>query len=189
MLSLSLIICFASSLLITTSAVPTKRSLSLLTPSDVSPSTLSNSSLPAALLADDLAIRQQPGCWPSNPPIANSADCVHAKVNMLLEVPLLNRDEPVVWDRAQGWRYRSCVLYLVISWNARDLPIHRGTFSRGDIAECAARVQKDCVTREHGYRGGKIAIDAGVFEVALAPAPPSANDWEEGIILNTTAFE
>ena len=189
MLSPFLIICFASCLLITTSAVPTKRSLSLLTPSDVSPSTLSNSSLPAALLAENLAIRRHPGCWPSNPPISNPADCVHARVDMLLEVPLLKRDEPVVWDKGQIWRYRSCVLYLVISWHARELPIHRGTFSRRDIAECAERVQKDCVTREHGYRGGKIAIDAGVFEVALTPVPPSLGDWEEGIRSNTTAFE
>ena len=190
MLSPFLIVCFSFFLLITTSAVPTKHTLSLLMPSDVSPSTLSNSSLPAVLLAKNLTTHWRPGCWPAEPGthlITNPADCVQAKLHMLLEVP--DRDEPVVWDRDRGWKYRSCALYLITSWDARELPIHRGTFSRMDIAECAERVQMDCVNQEHGYRGGKIAIDTGVFEVALAPVPLSLEDWGEGIILNTTAFE
>ena len=186
MLSPCLVICFAFFLLVTTSAVPTKRSLSLMTPSDVDPSTLSNSFLPAGVLAKNLTARQ-PGCWPDVSPITNPADCDQAKLNMLLEAP--DRDEPVVWDRDQGWIFRSCVLYLITSWDARGLPIHRGTFSRTEIAECAERVQKDCVNVEHGYRGGKIAIDTGVFEVALAAVPSSLQDEEKGVLLNTTAFE
>ena len=106
---------------------------------------------------------------------------------MLLEAP--DRDEPVVWDRDRGWIFRSCVLYLVTSWDARELPIHRGTFSRRDIAGCAERVQRDCVTAEHGYRGGKIAIDTGVFEVVLAPVPSALEDWAKGVKTNTTASE
>ena len=189
MLSLFLIIYFACSLLVTTSAIPTKHSPSLLTPSDVTPSTLSIPSLPAVLLAKDLTTRRRPGCWPDVHPITNPADCVQARLNMLLDGP--SPDEPVVWDRDQGWIYRSCVLYLTISYDARVLPIHRGTFSRKDIAECAEKVQTVCVTEEQGYRGGKIAIDKGVFEVVLAARPVqlSLEDEEEGIRLNTTAFE
>ena len=187
MLSPFLIICLASSLLDTTLAVPTKRSLSLLTPSDVSPPTLSNSSLPAVLLAKNLMTRWRPRCWPDLPPIPNPADCVQAKANMLLELP--DPDEPVVWERDHGWIYESCVLYLGTSWDARSLPIHRGTFSRMDIADCAERIQTDCVNVEHGYRGGKIGIDTGVFEVALAPVRQSLEDGEEGVKSNTTAFE
>ena len=182
-----LILCFAFSLLSTTSAVPTKRSLSLLTPSDVSLSTLSNSSLPAFLSAETLAVRRRPGCWPGTASITNPADCTQAKLDILLEVA--DPDEPVVWDTNRGWIYRSCVLYLMTSYDARSLPIHRGTFSRTDIAECAEKVQTECVTAEHRYRGGKIGIDTGVFEVGLMASPLSLKDREEGIISNTTAFE
>ena len=189
MLSQFLIICFATSLLVTTSAVPTKHSRSLLTPSDVTLSTLSIPSLPAVLSAKNLTTRRRPGCWPNIHPITNPADCDQATLNMLLEGP--DQDEPVVWDRDRGWIYRSCVLYLITSWDARVLPIHRGTFSRKDIAECAEKIQMDCVTEEQEYRGGKIPIDTGVFEVALAARPVqlSLEDWEEGIRLNKTAFE
>ena len=187
MLSPFRIICLASSLLVTTSAVPTKHSLSLLTPSNVSPSTLSNSSLSALLLAKNIIMRRRPGCWPDTPPITNPADCVQAKLNMLVEV--LDPEEPVVWESDRGWIYGSCVLYLVTSWDARSLPIHRSTFSRMDIADCAERIQTDCVTVEHGYRGGKLGIAAGVFEVTLAPVRRSLEDWEEGVKSNTTAFE
>ena len=99
-----------------------------------------------------------------------------------------DQDEPVVWDRDHWWSYESCVLNVITSDDARELPIHRGTFSRKDVAQCAARVQMGCVNKEHGFRGGKIAIDAGVFEVALAPVPLSLEDREEGIILKTTTF-
>ena len=187
MLSPFSIICFASCLLITTSAVPTKRSLSLLTPSDVSLTTLSNSFSPAGPLAKNLTAHRDPGCWLDISPITNPADCDQAKLNMLLEGP--DPDEPVVWDRDRGWIYRSCVLYLITSWDARGLPIHRGTFSRTEIAECAEKVQRECVTAEHGYRGGKIAIDTGVFEVSLAAVPSSLEGWEKGVKSNTTASE
>ena len=187
MLSPFLIIGFAFSLLITTSAVPTIRTLGLLTPSDVSPPILSNSSSPALLLAENLVIRRRPGCWPETPPITNPADCVQAKFHMLLEGP--NPDEPLVWDRDRGWIYKSCVLYLTTSSAARHLPIYRGTFSRNDIGACAERIQTECVTAEHGYRGGKIAIDTGLFEVSLAPVPPSLQGLEKGTTLNTTAFD
>ena len=190
MLSSFSIIYFATSLLVTTSAVPTGHSPSLLTPSnDGSLSILSNSSLPTVLLEKNLTAHWRPSCFPDiQPPIANPADCVQARLHMLLEGP--DRDEPVVWDKDRGWIFRSCVLYLLISFDARVLPIHRGTFSRKEIAECAERVQTGCVTEEHGYRGGKIAIDTGVFEVSLDATPVrlSLEDREKGIILNRTAF-
>lgn len=183
------IICFAISVLATASAVPARRSLSLLTPSDGSPSILSHPSLPASPLEKNLTAHWHPGCWPNIRPITNPADCVQARLHMLLEGP--DQDDPVVWEKDRGWIYNSCVLYLTISYDARVLPIHRGTFSRKEIAECAETVQTACVTEEHGYRGGKIAIDTGVFEVVLTATPVhlGSEDQERDIILNTTAFQ
>ena len=89
--------------------------------------------------------------------------------------------EPLVWDGLQGWIFESCGLFLV---PRRELPIHRDTFSRDDIAQCAESVRLACVNEENGYRGGDIPIAAGVFRVAVAGRPPHLllGEWEESVL-------
>ena len=89
--------------------------------------------------------------------------------------------ELLVWDRLQAWIYESCGLFLMPT---RGLPIHRDTFSRNDIAQCAESVRLACVNEEHGYRGGILPIAAGVFQVAVAgrPIQLSSGEWEEGVM-------
>lgn len=89
--------------------------------------------------------------------------------------------EPLVWDGLQGWIFESCGLFLVPN---RGLPIHRDTFSRNDIAQCAESVRLACVNDKNGYRGGDVRIAAGVFRVAVAGRPEqlSLEEWEESVL-------
>ena len=84
--------------------------------------------------------------------------------------------------------YESCGLFLV---PAKGLPVHRDTFTRYSIAQCAESLRLACVNEEHGYRGGVLPIAAGVFHVAVSGKPIhlSSREWEEGIMLNTTALK
>lgn len=107
--------------------------------------------------------------------ITDREDCLRAVMDMLSEGP---EREPLVWDRMRVWIYESCGLFLVPSIM---LPIHRGIFSRKDIANCAESIGLKCVTKKHGYRGGILPVDAGVFQVAIAgePAQPSLEGMDE----------
>lgn len=106
-------------------------------------------------------------------------------MNMLSEGPDM---EPLVWDRIRVWGYDSCDVFLV---PLPELPIHRGTFSRNEIAHCAETVRIACVNEEHGFRGGIIRIDAGVFQVAISGKPTQLSwvGWEGGLRSNLTALE
>ena len=93
-------------------------------------------------------------------------------------------EEQLVWDRTRVWIYESCGVFLIAS---PGLPIHRGTFSRNEIAQCAENVQLICVTEEHGYRGGIVPIDAGIFQVAISGKPGQLllGKWEDGMLSAT----
>lgn len=183
MLPPNLIFCFASSLFATASAIPAKRIRPLPTSNHVSPSTLSLPSLPTVLSVSNLTITagRRPSCWPDEPdtdprarykPITDQEHCLRAVMDMLSEGP---EREPVVWDSMRVWIYESCGLFLVPSIR---LPIHRGTFSRKDIARCAERIGLKCVTEKYGYRGGILPVDVGVFQVAIA-GEPAQPPWRE----------
>ena len=189
MLSSTLVIFFASSLLITVSGVPTARVSSNSILNDVNPST-SPPTLSIVVLAKNLTTTatSRLGCWPDHPgadpmgkanPITHPADCALAVMKMLREGP---DGEPLVWEHTRAWFYGSCGLFLLPS---RHLPIHRGTFSRNDIAQCAGRIRLKCVNEKNGYRGGIVPVDAGVFSVALSGKPAHLTD----IMLNTTLSE
>lgn len=189
MLSLALIR-FASSLLMTAFAFPTEHVSIIPTPKDVNPSTSSSPNLTTVHLKINLTTTAswRPRCWPdiSDPDpmerITNPADCSQAVLNMLLEG---SDHDLLVWDRLRGWIYGSCGLFLV---PAQGLPVHRDTFTRNDIAQCAESLRLACVNEEHGYRGGILPIAAGVFQVAFAGRPTqlSLREWEESITLNGT---
>ena len=185
MLSPSLFICFASSLLVTASVVPAKRILTVSTPNIINPPAFSLPSLPTVLLTNNLTTtaRRRPSCWPDDPdadpggkikPIKDRLDCLQVVKDMLSEGP---DGEPLVWDRTRVWVYESCGLFLVPS---TELPIHRGTFSRNDIADCAESIRLACVTEKYGYRGGILPVDAGVFRVAIAGEPVQPSLGEMG---------
>ena len=174
MLSSILIISVASSLLVTLLAVPIEHLSIKRVPNDVSVSRLPPRTLPTTLLTNNLTTipKWRPFCWPDDGdpvrracPITDRADCPQAVMSMLYEGP---DDEQLVWEETRVWIYGSCGVILIPS---PVLPIHRGTFSRTDIARCAEIVRMACVTEEHGYRGGAIPIGAGVFEVAVHGKP------------------
>lgn len=189
MLSSTLVISFASSLLITVSAVPTAHVSRNSTPNDVNPSTSPPTSSTVVLVKNlTTTATSRLGCWPDHPgadpmgkanPITDPTDCTQAVMKMLREGP---DREPLVWEHTGAWFYGSCGLFLVPS---HELPIHRGTFSRNDIAQCAERIRLKCVNEKNGYRGGLVPIDAGVFWVALSGKPGHLTD----IMLNTTLSE
>ena len=116
-------------------------------------------------------------------PITDRLDCPQAVLNMLHEGP---DEEPVVWEGTRKWMYESCGVFLLPS---PSLPIHRSTFSRSDIAQCAETIRTACVNKEHGYRGGIIPIDVGIFQVAVhgRPIHVSQGDWED-VELNATVL-
>ena len=62
------------------------------------------------------------------------------------------------------WEYASCSLDLI---PVSELPIHRDTFSRIEIADCAESIRLVCMQQGHVYRGGTVPIAAGVFTVGL----------------------
>lgn len=174
MLSLALIIYFTSSLLVTTFAVPTGYIPTVSVPKDIELSAFSSLSLPIAFLVSNITTTEAvlPQCWPDNPehtkdasPITHPADCFQAVLKMLSEGSDLDLR---VWDGQRAWTYGSCGLFLVTS---PRLPIHRDTFSRNDVAQCAESIRQACVDEAHGYRGGILPIAAGVFQVAVSGKP------------------
>ena len=190
------LVCFASSLLVTTFALPTESISIISKPKAVSASTFSPPNLTTVRLTNNLTTTATscPRCWPNNPDpdptkeassITHPADCFQAVLKMLAEGSDL---ELLVWDRLRSWIYDSCGLFLL---PAEGLPVHRDTFTRNDIAQCAENLRLACVNKEHGFRGGILPIAAGVFHVAVSgkPVQLSSSEWEEGIMLNTTALK
>lgn len=162
MLSLASIICFAFSLIVTSSAISAKHILTTSTPkSNIS----FIQSLPKTLLTHNLTttVAWRPICGPdSGTPVTHPADCTQAILNMFSEGP---DHELLVWDGLRIWAHGSCDLYLL---PAPGLPIHRDTLTRIDIAQCARSIRRTCVNEEHGYRGGLLPVGAGVFNVGIA---------------------
>ncbi|CAD6588434.1 MAG: hypothetical protein ASARMPREDX12_003327 [Alectoria sarmentosa] len=196
MLSLTLTICFAFSLIGTVFAIPTQHNAAIPTPKDSNPSSFSPPTLPTLRLANNLTTSAtwRPACWSEDPdpdpmekanPITHPADCFQAVLQMLSEG---SDRELLVWDQQRGWTYESCGLFLLPT---PGLPIHRDTFSRNDVAQCAESIRLACVNEKHGFRGGLSQIAAGVFQVAVAgkPGRVSLGRWEEGIGMNVTAVK
>ena len=190
----NLIFYFASFLLVTTYAIPSKRILTTVSPNGVNSSTLSPPRMSTVLQANNLAANptwHHPRCWSDHPiagsmekpsPITDRGDCLQAVYNMLYEGP---DEELLIWEEPREWKYESCGLFLVAS---PRLPIHRATFTRVDLARCADIIWIACVTREHGYRGGSLPIGAGVFQVVISgdSDPPPLEYSKASTISNTT---
>ena len=165
MLSLASIIYFASSLIVTSSAISAKHILTTSTPQSNISSTFLIQSLSRTLLTHNFTttVPWRPICGlDSASPVTPPADCSQAVLNMFIEKP---DHELLIWDGLRIWDQGSCGLYLL---PAPGLPIHRDTFSRTDIAQCARSIRRACVNEEHGYRGRLLPVGAGVFHVAIA---------------------
>ena len=174
MLYLAYVICFAH--LATTFAVPKKQIPALSPPNNVSPLTFSPPDLPTLRLARNLTtnVAWRPVCvrtdtGPDSPQKSNqitySEDCYHAVRLMLLEG---SASELLVWERGRRWVYRSCGLFLI---PVPELPIHRDTFSRTDVTNCAESIRVTCMNQAHGNKGGFVPIAAGVFHVLFTRTP------------------
>ena len=116
---------------------------------------LSNRSLP---VNDNI----QPSCWPPRrfAPIANPIDCGVA-IDRLIESG--DPREFVLWTGRYIWTYRTCRIELIpTSVSSREY------MTRSAIGWQAAAVLDQCVTADHGYRGGYIMSGiSGVFEVTM----------------------
>ena len=172
MQSLALILWFVSPLLFTLFATPTEHFPIVAISKATNPLIRSLARLPILLLAQNLNTtgisRPFPTCGRDDPdpmenanPISNPADCPQAVLNMLYEG---DAGDPLVWDQQRMWEYASCALQIV---PVPELPIHRDTFSRTEIADCAERIRLVCMKGGHVYRGGTVPIAAGVFKVGL----------------------
>ena len=172
MQSLALILWFVSPLLFTLLATPTEHVPTVAISKVTNLLIGSPAKLPILVLAQDLnttvTSRPFPTCGRDNldptedaNPISNPADCPQAVLKMFYEG---DAGALLVWDQQRAWQYASCSLQIV---PVSELPIHRDTFSRNEIADCAESIRLVCLKQGHVYRGGTVPIAAGVFQVGL----------------------
>ena len=172
MRSLALIFWIVYSLLFAFFATPTEHIPTVAISKVTNPLRRSFAKSPILVLAQDLnttvTSRPFPTCGRDDPdptenanPISNPADCPQAVLKMFYGG---DAGALLVWDRQQTWEYASCSLQIV---PVPELPIHRDTFSRTDIADCAESIRLVCMKQGHVYRGGTVPIAAGVFQVGL----------------------
>ena len=172
MQSLALILWFVSPLLFTLFATPTEHIPTIAISKVTNPLIRSPANLSILVLAQNLNTtvnrRPFPTCGRDYPdsteivyPISNPADCSQAVLDMFYEGDAY---DPLVWDQQRWWGYASCSLQLI---PVSVLPIHRDTFSRTEIADCAESIRLVCMKEGQVYRGGIVPIAAGVFKVGL----------------------
>ena len=172
MQSLALILWFVSPLLFTLFAIPTEYLPTIAISKVTNPLIRSPSNSSILVLAQNLnttvSSRPFPTCGRDDPdstetvyPISNPADCSQAVLDMFFEG---DAGDPLVWDQERWWGYASCSLQLI---PVSELPIHRDTFSRTEIADCAESIRLVCMKEGRVYRGGIVPIAAGVFKVGL----------------------
>ena len=82
-------------------------------------------------------------------PIANPAHCT---VAIFLLLSAGDPEEAVLWDERVTWTYLTCKIELV------PRSEHGEYFTRTHIAQEATIIKRDCVTFEHGYRGGFLTV-------------------------------
>ena len=172
MQSPALILWFVSPLLFTLFASPTEQIPTVAISKVTNPSIRSPANLSILVMAQNLnttvSSRPFPTCGHDDAdptenanPISNPEDCFQAVLDMFYEG---DAGDPLVWDQQRWWGYASCSLQLI---PVPELPIHRGTFSRIEIADCAESIRLVCLKAGHVYRGGTVPIAAGVFKVGI----------------------
>ncbi|KAK0510400.1 hypothetical protein JMJ35_006832 [Cladonia borealis] len=82
-------------------------------------------------------------------PIANPAHCT---VAIFLLLSAGDPEEAVLWDVQETWTYLTCKIEIVPRSEYGEY------FTRTHLAQEATIIKRDCVTFEHGYRGGYLTV-------------------------------
>ena len=104
---------------------------------------------------------EDPSCFRSREtaPIANPANCNVAIYELISEG---DPEEAVLWSEWQTWTFRTCKVELVPRTERAEY------ISRGSLARAATVTKRLCITQEHGYRGGYVAVGARMmFELKV----------------------
>ena len=107
----------------------------------------------SSLVVNDI---NTPTCYPSRgaAPIASPQDCSFAIYEI---ISAGDPQEEVLWRGRQTWNWLACKVKLVP--RADDSEI----ITRSYLAQAAAHIKRDCVTQDHGYRGGYVAAGLLMF--------------------------
>ena len=82
-------------------------------------------------------------------PIANPSHCNHA----IYELESAgDPEEAVLWRGQETWNWLTCKVELIPRTEYSEY------MTRSHLAQVAALIMQDCVTSEHGYRGGHMAV-------------------------------
>ena len=82
-------------------------------------------------------------------PIANPAHCT---VAIFLLLSGGDPEEAVLWDEHITWTHLTCKIELVPRTEYGEY------FTRTGLAQEAVLIKRDCVTSQHGYRGGYLTV-------------------------------
>ena len=82
-------------------------------------------------------------------PIANPSDCDVAIYEL---ISAGDPDEAVLWRGRETWSWLTCKVELVPRLRFAEY------MTRIQLARAAAFIERDCVTPEHGYRGGFVTV-------------------------------
>ena len=114
---------------------------------------MDNSSNPVETTKSTLVVNEtdNPKCYGIRrvAPIANPANCNMAIYELISGG---DPDEAVLWSGRQTWSWETCKVELVPRADYAEF------LTRGDLAQAAWLIMRNCVTRAHGYRGGRVAV-------------------------------
>ena len=92
-------------------------------------------------------------------PIANPSHC-NVAIDALNSTG--NPEEAVLWHERVSWIYLTCKVELV------PISEYAEYITRSHLAQAAALIKRDCVTFQHGFRGGYVAVGLGTnFDVRV----------------------
>ncbi len=118
-----------------------------------------------------------PICYPSRiaAPIITPADCSIAIYEL---TSAGDPEEAVLWRGRQTWNWLTCKVELVPRAHYPEL------ITRLELAQAAALIKRDCVTPEHGYRGGYVAVGSlSMFDMTVWASTSSV-----AVNVTTSAF-
>ena len=108
-------------------------------------------------------------------PIANPSHCDVA-IHELISAG--DPEEAVLWRGRETWSWLTCKVELVPRLDSAEY------MTRSQLARAAALIERDCVTPEHGYRGGFIRVGLRMIFVLKVWASTSSVTVNE----TTSAF-
>ena len=118
---------------------------------------------------------ETPTCYESREaaPIATPANCHVAIYEMLGRG---HSQDVKFWNRSKTWTWATCKVQLVPRDNYGDY------MTRQNLRRAASLIKRHCITAEHGYRGGHVAVGMRmIFDLKIWASTSS------GIVNETTS--